>query len=74
VVEKKRCITASHLVQVFAPLSTNIWHEWSFLVEKRRNWARETESRTAASLYLWLTGRDPYRDNPFEKEAYGRAP
>jgi hypothetical protein len=28
----------------------------------------------AASLYLWLTGRDPYRDNPFEKEAYGRAP
>jgi hypothetical protein len=28
----------------------------------------------AACLYLWLTGRDPYRENPFEKEAYGRAP
>jgi hypothetical protein len=28
----------------------------------------------AASLYLWLRGRDPYRENPFEKEAYGRAP
>ena len=23
------------------------------------------------SLYLWLTGRRPYRDNPFEREAYG---
>jgi len=20
---------------------------------------------------LWLRGRDPYRDNPFEREAYG---
>jgi hypothetical protein len=27
-----------------------------------------------ASIYLWLKGRDPYRENPFEKEAYGRAP
>jgi hypothetical protein len=24
-----------------------------------------------ASLYLWLAGRDAYRDNPFEREAYG---
>ncbi len=23
-----------------------------------------------ASLWLWLRGRDPYRDNPFEREAY----
>jgi hypothetical protein len=23
-----------------------------------------------ASLLLWLAGRDPYRDNPFEREAY----
>ncbi len=23
-----------------------------------------------ASLYLWGTGRQAYRDNPFEKEAY----
>lgn len=23
------------------------------------------------SLYLWLTGRRAYRDNPFEREAYG---
>ncbi|REJ87781.1 MAG: hypothetical protein DWQ34_24365 [Planctomycetota bacterium] len=23
-----------------------------------------------ASLYLWLTGRRPYRDNPFERQAY----
>jgi hypothetical protein len=28
----------------------------------------------AASVYLWLRGRDPYRDNPFEKEAYDKAP
>jgi hypothetical protein len=28
----------------------------------------------AASLFLWLTGGDPYRGNPFEKEAYRRAP
>ncbi len=27
-----------------------------------------------SSVYLWLRGRDPYRENPFEKEAYGRAP
>ena len=24
-----------------------------------------------ASAWQWLRGRDPYRDNPFEKEAYG---
>jgi len=24
-----------------------------------------------ASLVLWLRGRDPYLDNPFEREAYG---
>jgi hypothetical protein len=23
-----------------------------------------------SSLYLWLVGRNPYRDNPFEREAY----
>jgi hypothetical protein len=28
----------------------------------------------AACLYLWWKGRDPYRDNPFEKEAYDRVP
>lgn len=25
----------------------------------------------AASLFLYLRGRDPYFDNPFEREAYG---
>ena len=25
------------------------------------------------SLVLWLMGRNPYRDNPFEREAYGQA-
>lgn len=24
------------------------------------------------SLYLWVAGRRPYRDNPFEREAYGQ--
>ena len=24
-----------------------------------------------ASFVLWITGRRPYRDNPFEREAYG---
>jgi hypothetical protein len=28
----------------------------------------------SASVYLWCTRRDPYLDNPFEKEAYDRAP
>jgi hypothetical protein len=28
----------------------------------------------AYSLMLWLRGRDPYRDNPFEREAYEQAP
>ena len=23
------------------------------------------------SFFLWLKGRDPYRDNPFEREAFG---
>jgi hypothetical protein len=27
----------------------------------------------ACSLFLWLRGRDPYRGNPFEREAYGQA-
>jgi hypothetical protein len=26
-----------------------------------------------ASLYLWLRGRQAYRDNPFEQEAYDKA-
>lgn len=26
------------------------------------------------SLWLWLRGKNPYFDNPFEKEAYGEAP
>jgi hypothetical protein len=28
----------------------------------------------ACSLCLWLIGRDPYRDNPFEKQAFREAP
>jgi hypothetical protein len=28
----------------------------------------------SASLILWLRGRDPYYENPFEREAYDRAP
>ena len=28
----------------------------------------------SASLILWLRGRDPYYDNPFEREAYEQAP
>jgi len=28
----------------------------------------------SASVILWLRGRDPYRDNPFEREAYEQAP
>jgi hypothetical protein len=27
-----------------------------------------------ASLYLWMRGRDPYLDNPFEVEAYNLEP
>jgi hypothetical protein len=27
-----------------------------------------------ASFVQWLRGRDPYYDNPFEREAYDRAP
>lgn len=27
-----------------------------------------------ASAWLWIIGRDPYRDNPFEVEAYREAP
>ena len=27
-----------------------------------------------ASLVLWLRGRDPYLNNPFEREAYEQAP
>ena len=26
------------------------------------------------SLIMWLAGKDAYRDNPFEREAYRRAP
>jgi hypothetical protein len=26
------------------------------------------------SLWLWLTGRDPYRDNPFERQAFREVP
>ncbi len=28
----------------------------------------------AASFWLWLHGRNPYLDNPFEREAYNEAP
>ena len=26
-----------------------------------------------ASLFVWLQGKDPYRDNPFEKEAFNQS-
>jgi len=28
----------------------------------------------STSIILWLRGGDPYRDNPFEREAYEQAP
>lgn len=28
----------------------------------------------ACSFWLWLIGRDPYHDNPFEKQAFREAP
>jgi hypothetical protein len=28
----------------------------------------------ACSAYIWLRGGNAYRDNPFEREAYGNAP
>jgi hypothetical protein len=28
----------------------------------------------ASSAIIWLRGGDPYRDNPFEREAYAVAP
>ena len=31
-------------------------------------------SYLACSLGLWLVGRDPYRENPFEKQAFRLAP
>lgn len=27
-----------------------------------------------SSLFLWVRRRDPYRDNPFEREAFAKAP
>ena len=27
----------------------------------------------ACSAWMWLRGRDPYLDNPFEEEAYGKS-
>lgn len=29
-------------------------------------------SYLACSLWLWIVGRDPYRENPFEKQAFRR--
>jgi hypothetical protein len=49
-------------------------HEWVHVEQYERWGPLFVPAYLGCSLVQWLRGRDPYRDNPFEREAYGRCP
>ncbi|MCA9045877.1 MAG: hypothetical protein KDA69_16235, partial [Planctomycetaceae bacterium] len=45
-------------------------HEWVHVRQYERWGPLFLPAYLGCSLYLWLVGRDAYRENPFEVEAY----
>jgi hypothetical protein len=69
-------ITLGHVIlgRTAAALEIARRHEWVHVGQYERWGPFFIPAYLLASLGLWLIGRDPYRDNPFERAAYGPDP
>ncbi len=69
-------ITLGHVVlgQTEAALDVSHEHELVHVRQYERWGPFFGPAYLLASLWLWFRGRDPYRDNPFEREAYDADP
>lgn len=59
------------LAQTDAALDIAREHEWVHVRQYERWGPLMGPAYLGCSLWLWLRGGRPYRDNPFEREAYG---
>jgi len=68
-------LTLGHTIVGQSEASLDIAHEHELVhVRQFERWGPLMgPAYLGSSLVLWLTGRDPYRDNPFEREAYGES-
>lgn len=48
-------------------------HEWIHVGQYERWGVMFVPAYLGCSAWLWLRGKDAYRDNPFEREAFGHA-
>ena len=69
-------MTLGHVVIARTEAALDITHEHEMVhVRQYERWGPLfIPAYLACSLVLWLRRRDPYRDNPFEVEAYSVAP
>jgi hypothetical protein len=67
-------ITLGHVIlgRTAAALDISREHEWVHVGQYERWGPFFIPAYLLASLALWLAGRDPYRENPFERAAYRR--
>lgn len=67
--------TLGHTIlgQTDAALDVAREHEWVHVRQFERWGPLMGPAYLGCSLWLWLRGRQPYRDNPFEREAYDTA-
>ncbi|MGC4006139.1 MAG: hypothetical protein QM811_24685 [Pirellulales bacterium] len=65
-------ITLGHVIlgQTDASLDIARRHEWVHVRQYERWGPLFGPAYFGASVWLWLRGRDHYRENPFEREAY----
>jgi hypothetical protein len=70
--QQAMAITLGHTVlgQTEAALDTAHDHEMVHVRQYERWGPLLGPAYLACSLVLWLRGRDPYRDNPFERQAF----
>ena len=64
--------TLGHTILGQSDASLDISHEHEMVhVRQYERWGPFMgPAYLLSSLFLWLTGRRPYRDNPFERQAY----
>ena len=65
-------ITLGHVIlgRTAAALDIARDHEWVHVGQYERWGPFFLPAYAVASLWAWLRGRDPYRDNRFEREAF----
>jgi hypothetical protein len=69
-------MTLGHTVVGRTPAALDLTrqHEWVHVRQYERWGPLFIPAYLLSSLWLWLAGRDPYHDNPFEVEAFREAP